>query len=183
MWISARTATTLAAAALLLVMVAVAAPLIPRPHLPSLPEERQAAKAPVTGDKFGLATEVLQAPERFRAQRMSKCDPATAAEGGARLVATGRYGSGPAIEPTADTVKRLVALLKDSRTVADAQAASAEATWVVRLASGTRKVDVMVDPANDRVVLALNGEPVGSYGIAGLHREFNDLGNELFPRS
>ncbi|RYG21102.1 hypothetical protein EON82_19375 [bacterium] len=180
MWISARTATTLAAAALLLVMVAVAAPLLPRPHLPSLPEERALAKTVASGDKFGAATAVLQAPERVRAQRMSKCDPATAAEGGARLVATGRYGNGPAVEPSQDTVKRLLALLKDARTVADPRAAEAEATWVVRLVRGDKKVDVMVDPANDRAVLTVNGEPVGSYGIAALHHEFTLLGNSLF---
>jgi hypothetical protein len=114
---------------------------------------------------------------------MSKCDPATAAEGGALLVATGRYGSGPAVEPSEDVVKRLLALLKDSRTVVDPRAASAEATWVVRLVRDDKKVDVMVDPVNDRLVLAVNREPISSYGIAGLHREFVALGDDVLSAS
>lgn len=137
----------------------------------------------VKGDKFGSATEVLQAPERYRAQRMSKCDPSTAAVGGAQLVATGRYGSGKAVEPSSDVIRRLVTLLKDSRVVSDPRASAAEATWVVRLVRGEKKVDVMVDPVNDRAVVAVDREVVGSYGIAALHREFSDLGDVLFSEA
>ncbi len=176
MWISARTATTLAAAALLLVMAAVAAPLIPRAHLPSLPEEK-----PAVTSKFGAATAILEAPERVRAQRMSACDPATSPKGGAQLTAAGRYGSGPAVEPKPDIVQRLAALLQDPHIVADPRAATADVSYVVRLVRGTQKVDVMVDPTHDRLVVALDQTPVGAYTFAGLHKEFSDLGDALFP--
>lgn len=179
MWISARTATTLAAAALLLVVAAVAAPLIPRPHLPSLPEEKTAV--PDKSDKFAGASAILDAPDRVRAQRMTACDPRTAAKGGAMLEAAGRYGSGPAVTPGADSVKRLVALLKDSRVATDPRAADAPVSYVVRLVRGEQKVDVMVDPAGDRLVVALDRRPVGAYTIAGLHKEFADLGAALLP--
>lgn len=193
MWISARTATTLAAAALLLVMVAVAAPLIPRPNLPSLPEERPTPAAttktapPVvadkseaskpSADKFGEATAVLAAPERVRAQRMETGVPALL--GAARWAA--RVGTGPAATPSDESVKRLLTLLRDARTVADPRAAKAEPAWVVRLVRDERKVDVMVDPAHDRLVVSLDGKVVGTFGAAALHREFSGLGEVLFP--
>lgn len=179
MWISARTATTLAAAALLLVMAAVAAPLIPRAHLPSLPEEQTLKQT--TASKYGAATAILETPERVRAQRMSACDPAASPQGGAQLKAAGRYGTGPALEPKADTVQRLTALLKDPRIVPDPRAATADVSYVVRLVRGTQKVDVMVDPTHDRLVVAVDQVPIGSYAFAGLHKEFSDLGEALFP--
>lgn len=181
MWISARTAITLAAAAFLLVMFAVAAPLIPRPQLPSLPAERSSAPAVATG-KFGAATAILEKPLRVRAQQMkTKAEAGAVAQGGAVLETTGRYGTGAAVVPSADSVKRLVALLKNDRTVSDPRASQAEATWVVRLATDEHKVDVMVDSKNDRLVVALDGRPVGSYGTVGLHREFSDLGSMILP--
>jgi hypothetical protein len=174
MWISARTATTLAAAALLLVMAAVAAPLIPRAHLPNLPEEQ----TPVTTGKYGAATPVLESPDRVRAQKMAEGPPT---EGGAQLKAANRCGTGPAVEPKPDAVQRLTALLKNPHIVADPRAATAEVSYVVRLVRGDQKVDVMVDPLHDRLVVALDRQPVGSYSFAGLHKEFTDLSLALFP--
>lgn len=175
MWISARTATTLAAAALLLVMVAVAAPLMPRPHLPSLPEERVARTLGVA-DKFGAAETALAAPERVRAQRME--EGAAGSPGGARWGDSA--GMGAALTPDDGTVARLRTLLHDARTVADPRAEAARPTWVVRLVRDDHRVDVMVDADHDRVVVAQDGKPVGGYAVAGLGREFRALGEDLF---
>ncbi len=172
MWISARTATTLAAAALLLVMVAVAAPLIPRPNLPSLPEERAAKVV----DKFGAAEAVLARPERVRAQRM--VEGAKGTPGGA--VWQGRVGSGVAGTPDGDTVGRLRILLRDARTVADPRAEAAQPGWVVRLVRDDHRVDVMVDADHDRLMIVEDGKAVGGFAVAGLHREFVALGDALF---
>ena len=175
MWISARTAVTLAAAALLLVMVAVAAPLMPRPNLPSLPEER-AARA---GDsKFGAATAALEAPERARAQRMA---PASTVPPGAAHWA-GSVGTGAAKVPSAEVLARLRVLLKDARTVADPRAETASPEWVVRLVRDDHRVDVMVDPAHDRLVVARDGERIGVYATTGLRREYGALGDALLVR-
>lgn len=172
MWISARTATTLATSALVLVLVAMAAPLMPKPHLPTLPEERSAARH---GSKFGAATAILEAPERIRVQRMEA--DVNAAQGGACL--NGRAGTGPARTPSDESVNRLLALLRDARTVADPRAAAATPTWVVRFVRDGRKVDVMVDPKSDRLALALDGQTVGTFTTPALHREFASLGDAL----
>lgn len=176
MWISARTATTLAAAALLLVLAALAAPFLPRPKLPSLPRER-AIKPPTSSEKFGEAARVLASPERSRGQRMAPGVPAPPEA--ARWA--DRVGNGRAVEPSAETVKRLVALLNDARTIADPRASKAEPAWVVRLVRGDHKVDVMVDGATDRLVVALDGRAVGTYAAPALHREFKGLEGVLFP--
>ena len=177
MWISARTAVTLATAALVLVMFAMAAPFIPAPHLPSLPEERTAVGHGVKAEKFGAASAALSAPERVRAQRMT--ESGSVPEGAARL--GGRIGNGPAAEPSSEAISRLVALLRDARTVANPRASDAEPTWVVRFVRDGHKVDVMVDPASDRLVVALDGAPVGAYRTVALHREIAALGTHLFP--
>ena len=171
MWISARTALTLAAAALLLVVVAVAAPLMPRSHLPPLPGERPAARRARAVEKFGAATAALDAPERVREQRMA---PERAAAVGAAQWA-GRVGTGPATVPSAAAVARVRALLNDPRTVADPRAERAEPAWVVRFVRDEHRVDVMVDPAHDRLVVVRDGQPLGGFAVAGLHREFADL--------
>ncbi len=171
MWISARTALTLATAALLLVVVAVGAPLMPHSHLPSLPGKRPAP----TAEKFGAATAVLDGPERVRSQRMETA--ANVPTGAAQWA--GRVGAGTAITPSAETVARLRALLKDARTVADPRAERAEPAWVVRFVRDAHRVDVMVDPAHDRLVVVQDGRPLGGFAFAGLHREFGLLDDEL----
>ena len=170
MWISARTALTLAAAALLLVVVAVAAPLMPRPHLPPLPAHRAHVAS-----KFGEATAALDAPERVRSQRMETL--ASAPAGGAHWA--GRVGVGAAATPPEETITRLRTLLKDARTVADPRAERAAPAWVVRFVRDAHRVDVMVDLASDRLVVVRDGALVGAYAIAGLHREFADLASGL----
>ena len=175
MWISARTALTLAGAALLLVMVAVAAPLIPRPNLPSLPEERAAHAAAKPADKLGPAAPILAGPERARVQRM--VEGAKPTPGGAKW--GGRSGSGPAETPPPDAIARLRALLRDARTVADPRAETAEPAYVVRLVRDDHRLDVMVDADRDRVVVARDGVPVAAFATAGLHREYADLGASL----
>lgn len=169
MWISARTATTLAAAALLLVMVAVAAPLLPRPRLPSLPEERVA--------KFGAAQAALEAPERVRAQRMAAEAPAP--KGAAQWA--DRVGVGTAESPSPETVRRLASLLRDGRTVAGVVPTDVRPSWVVRFVRDDHRVDVMVDAGHDRLVVVRDGTPVGGYAVSSLHREFAALGGTLFP--
>lgn len=175
MWISARTAVTLASAALLLVVAAVAAPLVPRPNLPSLPEER-IAKA---GDaKFGAATAALEAPERVRAQRMTATS--VVPKGAAHWA--GAVGTGPARVPDAETVTRLRVLLKDARTVADPRAEAATPEWVVRLVRDDHRVDVMVDPSHGQLVIVQDGQKIGTFSTSGLRREFEALGSALLPR-
>ena len=174
MWISARTATTLAFAALALVMVAVAAPLLPRPQLPSLPEERTVK----TKDKLGAATLVIESPERVRSQRMAPS--ATVPKGAANWA--GRVGTGTAGTPDGETVHRLRTLLKDARTVADPRARAAEPTTVVRFVRDGHRVDVMLDLKADRLMVVHDGEPVGAFAISGLHREYANLGATLVDR-
>ena len=171
MWISARTATTLALAALVLVMAAVASPLLPRPKLPSLPEERVVTR----GDKFGSATLAIDSPERVRSQRMEPGE--TVPKGAAHWA--GFVGAGPAGTPDAETVSRLRSLMKDARTVADARARAAKPTWVVRFVRDDRRVDVMFDAKADRLVVVQDGEPVGAFAVSGLRREYADLGDAL----
>ena len=175
MWISARTALTLASAALLLVVVAVGAPLMPRPHLPPLPRERALPRAPRTVAKFGAATTALDAPERVRSQRMEPL--ATVPAGAAQW--DGRVGTGPAGVPSAETVARLRALLDDPRTVADPGAERVAPAWVVRFVRDDHRVDVMADPSTDRLVVVRDGRPVGRFAVAGLHRELAELGAAL----
>ena len=172
MWISAKSAAILAVAAVVLVVIALGAPYVPRPRLPALPLERR-----LPADKLGLALPILEAPERARAQRMLVGAPVL--QGSARWAA--RVGTGPAATPDKEALRRLVALLKDARTVSDPRAERAEPAWVVRFARGAQRVDVMVDPAHDRLVLALDGKPVGTFAIAALHRDYSALGQTLFP--
>ena len=90
-------------------------------------------------------------------------------------------GTGRAVEPSEEAVIRLLALLRDARTVADPRATTADPAWVVRLVRGDRKVDVMADPKADRLVVSIDGVPVGGYGTVALHKEFAELGDGLFP--
>jgi|GEM_PF-5403784 len=173
MWISARTATTVLAVVSVLAVVGIAVPFLPPPHLTALPEERAAAK-------LGDAAAVLNAPERVRVQRMGPVAVfGEGVKGGARW--GGQVGSGPAKEPAAETVKRLLVLLRDPRTIPDARAADAAPTLVVRLLRDDRRADVMIDPAHDRVALALDGAPIGTFATAALHKEFAALAQSLLP--
>ena len=174
MWISARTATTLAFAALALVMVAVAAPLLPRPRLPLLPQERVAR----TADKLGAAAFVIESPDRVRFQRMERSGAVP--EGAANWA--GLVGVGTAGTPDAETVGRLRNLLKDARTVPDPRARAAEPNAVVRFVRDGHRVDVMLDAKADRLIVVHDGEPVGAFAISGLHREYANLGVSLVGR-
>ncbi len=174
MWISAKTAMILLAALLALAVLAVASPLLPRPRLPLLPAERVAQTA---ADKLGPALAILDAPERARAQRMLVGAPIL--EGSARCGE--RTGTGPAAVPGDETLRRLAVLLKDARTASDPRAAKAEPTYVVRFVRGADKLDVMVDPDHDRLVLAMGGKVLGTFSAASLHREYANLGETLFP--
>ena len=171
MWISARTASTLAVAALLLVVAAVAAPLLPRPNLPRLPEERGVRRA----GGLAEALSAIDAPERVRWQRMSP--RGVAPEGAARWA--GFVGVGPAGTPDPDAVARLRTLLKDARTVADPRAKAARPDWVVRFVRDGHRVDVMLDARADRLIVARDGAAVETFAVAGLHREFAALGGSF----
>lgn len=126
--------------------------------------------------------DIVQHPDRVRIQRLKPLVGTTPAPHAAFFDGASLVGTGRAIEPTADWVRRFTGLVADGKTFSGAsKTCTPHPSIVVRFVRDERRIDVMLDFDCDQVLVQDDGKASGVGNVGSFRADFVKLSKQVFP--